>query len=172
MKLTKREKTLWALVGIVGLLWLGYQLIGRYQEHPDREAVNGAALTEAYHTIRSEANIDARFLATNQHLKKMKERFLNIVKLDKAQIVLLKEVEKLTYQANLGVGQKNLIRESNQVIAVSLEGTAKSEEIIRFLQLMTTSQLALKVKRIQIHANPESRELKYQIIVETLLVEK
>jgi len=172
MKLTKREKTIWLVVGIAVLIMLGFNIFYNNLDRFKAVAVDASALEETRHLLRSERNIIARRRAADAALTKLQERFLDLSDPESAKIELLKEVETLTGKVGLAVEQKNLLQLEPDVIGVALEGSAKPDVLVRFLHAAAIARLGLDVKRLQLHTNEKTKELKYQIILQLLLVEK
>lgn len=172
MKLNKREKTIWLVVGIAVFVMFVFNIFYNNIDRFKATAVDASELEETRHLLRSERNIIARQQAAGTALANIQERFLDASNLELAKIELLKEVETLTSQVGLAVEQKNLLQLEPDVIGVSLEGSAEPATLVRFLHAAATARLGLDVKRLQAHTNEKTKEIKYQIILQLLLVEK
>ena len=98
--------------------------------------------------------------------------FLDASNPETAKIQLLQEVEKLAAALSLAVDQKNLLQLGEDLIGVALEGSTDPATLIRFLHGAATNRLGMNLKRLQIHANQKTEELKYQVIIQLMLVDK
>lgn len=172
MKLTKRERTLWLIVGITVCAMLAFNFIYRNLDRLQGSGVDASGLEETRRLLRSGRNIVARRQAAEKALVKLQARFLDTSNPDTAKIQLLKEVETLIKQVGLPVEQKNLLQLEPNIIGVAIEGNAEPATLIRFLHASATSRWGLNLKRLQTHTNEKTKQLKYQIILQLLLVEK
>lgn len=172
MKLNQREKVLCLIVGTAVLAMIAFNVIYNNLDSLSAPAVDSSNLEETRRLLRSERNILARRQAAGTALTAARARFLDAADPESAKIELLKEVETLTGTVGLTVEQKNLLQLDQNIIAVALEGNAEPAKLIRFLHATATARLGLNVKRLQVHANAKTKDLKYQIILQLLLVEK
>ncbi len=172
MKLSKREKNLWLIVGTAVLGMLVFNLVYNNLDRFNGVNVDASELGETRRLLRSERNIMARQQAINAALADMEKGFLASSDPESAKIALLQEVERLTGAHGLAVDQKNLLQLEKDVIGVALEGNTEPETLIRFLHAAATTRMGLDVKRLQAHANQKTKQVKYQIILQLLLVEK
>ncbi|NLY74813.1 MAG: hypothetical protein GX075_05880 [Firmicutes bacterium] len=172
MKLTKREKILWSIVGVAVLAMLIFNLIYSQIDRATTIGVNRADVEETRRLLRSEQNIVARQKAASEALAKAQKRFLDETDPEAAKIELLREVENIAGEIGLAVEQKNLLQLEKDIIGVALEGTTEPAALTRFLHTAATSRLALNVKRLQLHTNQKTKQIRYQIILQLLLVEK
>jgi hypothetical protein len=172
MKLNKRERTLWLIVGVSVCGMLAFNFVYRNLDRLQVSGVDVSELEETRRLLRSGRNIAARRQAAEKALIKLEKRFLDTSNPDTAKIQLLKEVETLIARAGLPVEQKNLLQLEPNIIGVAIEGNAEPAVLIRFLHASATTRMGLSVKRLQTHANEKTKQLKYQIILQLLLVEK
>lgn len=172
MKLTKREKTIWLTVGIAVFAMLVFNIFYNNLDRFQGVAVDTSDLEETRRLLRSEQNIIARRQAASAALVETQGRFVDASDPESAKIEMLKEVERLTGMIGLAVEQKNLLQLKEDIVGVSLEGTTEPATLTRFLHAAATARLGLDVKRLQLHSNQKTKQLKYQIILQLLLVEK
>lgn len=172
MKLTKREKNLWLIVGTAVLAMLVFNFVYNNLDRFKGITVDASDLGETRRLLRSERNIIARQGAVNTALADLEKGFLSASDPESAKIALLQEVESLAGAIGLAVDQKNLLQLEKDVIGVSIEGNTEPATLIRFLHGAATVRLGLDVRRLQVHANEKTKQLKYQIILQLLLVEK
>ncbi len=172
MKLTSREKVLWLAVGAAVFGMFVFNVFYTNIDRLKTVAVDASELVETRHLLRSERNIIARQEAASAALTKIQGFFLDASDPESAKIELLKEVENLTGAIGLAVDQKNLLQLEPDVIGVALEGSAEPATLVRFLHALATARLGLDVKRLQLNVNEKTKELKYQIILQLLLVKK
>lgn len=171
-KLTKREKVICLIVVIAVGVMLAFNIIYQNLDRLKTVAVDTSDLEETRRLLRSEQNIIARQKAASVALTTTQLRFLDASDPESAKIELLKEVETLTNTVGLTVEQKNLLQLEKNIIGVALEGTAEPAKLISFLHASATARLGLNLKRLQAHANQKTKQLKYQIILQLLLVDK
>lgn len=172
MKLNKRERILWLIVGVSVCAMLIFNFIYRNLDHLQISRVDASELEETRRLLRSGQNIIARRQAAEKALVKLQDRFLDISQPETAKIQLLKEVEALINRVGLPVEQKNLLQLEPGIIGVAIEGNTEPATLIRFLHASSTTHLGLSLKRFQTHTNEKTKQLKYQIILQLLLVEK
>lgn len=172
MKLNQREKNLWLIVGIAVCAMLIFNFSYRYLDRLQISGVNASELEETRRLLRSGRNIIARRQAAEKALIELQDRFLDISQPETAKIQLLKEVETLINRVGLPVEQKNLLQLEPNIIGVAIEGNTETATLIKFLHASATTRLGLNLKRVQIHTNEKTKQLKYQIILQLLLVEK
>ncbi len=172
MKLNKREQIICLAVGIAVGGMLIFNIIYRNLDRLQTTGINAADLEETRRLLRSERNIMARRQAADKALITLQGRFLDATDPEKAKIELLKEVETLINTVGLTVEQKNLIQLEPNIIGVAIEGNSEPAVLIRFLHATTVTRLGLNIKRFQAHVNEKTKQLKYQIILDLLLVEK
>lgn len=172
MKLNRREKVLCLIVGIAVLAMIGFNVIYNNLNSLSASIVDSSSLEETRRLLRSERNIFARQKTAGEALTAARTRFLDRADPESAKIKLLKEVETLTERVGLSVEQKNLLQLERDIIGVTLEGKAEPDKLIRFLHAAATARLALNVKRLQVHANVKTKDLRYQIILQLMLVEE
>lgn len=172
MKLNQREKRLCLIVGIAILGMIVFNVIYKNFDSLSESAVDSSNLAETRRLLRSERNILARQKAATAALSAAQARFLDAADPESAKIELLKEVETLTGKVGLAVEQKNLLQLEPNIIGVTLEGRTEPAKLIGFLHAAATARLALNVKRLQVHANEKTKDLRYQIILQLMLVEK
>lgn len=172
MKLTQRERTLWLIVGIAVCGMFAFNIIYRNLDRLNTPGVKASELEETRRLLRSGQNITARREAADKALAKLQGRFLNASDPETAKIQLLKEVETIINMVGLPVEQKNLLQLEQNVIGVAIEGNTDPAVLISFLHASATARLGLNLKRLQAHVNEKNKQLKFQIILQSLLVEK
>lgn len=172
MKVSKREKNLLIIVAISVLAMAGFNFYYNRSDSLPTETVDANSLEETRRLLRAEGNLIARQKAVTEALADLEKGFLDISNPEAAKIELLQEVERITGAVGLAVDQKNLLQLEKEVIGVTLEGSAKPDTLIRFLHATATNRLGLNLKRLQIYTNQKNKELKYQVIIQLLLVDK
>ena len=173
--MTKREQNLWLAVAVAAIISLGYFLMqaGTGFSRATLNTPNSKnEIREAYRLLSSTENIKARHRAVLNNLAELSVRFLASENPDLAQIQLLKEVENIAAACNLAVQNKNTLKFSDQEVGVALEGKASSEAVISFIHQISNSQMALIIKRLQLHSSLEKRSLSYQIVLSTHLIKR
>lgn len=174
MKVSKRERNLLIMVGIAVLAMVGFNFYYNYNNSDSLKtsAVDAGDLEEARRLLRSERNLIARQEAVTEALAEIERSFLDVSNPEAAKIEFLQEVENLAGAIGLAVDQKNLLQLEQDVIGVALEGSTDPATLIKFLHGAATNRLGMNLKRLQIHANQKTKDLKYQLIIQLLLVDK
>ncbi len=172
MKVSKREQNLLLVVGIAVLAMIGFNFYYNNSGSLKTAAVDAGDLEETRRLLRSERNLIARQKAVTEGLAEMERGFLDAFNKETAKIELLQEVEKLAGTIGLAVDQKNLLQLEEDIVGVALEGSAEPATLIKFLHGAATNRLGMNLKRLQIHANQKTEELKYQVIIQLMLVDK
>jgi len=169
MKLTRREQSLWLIVSLSVIFMLGYNFWSNMIQMESRYPAP-VSLSEARRLLASETNLKNRHQAIKDRLQQLKGRFLKSTRPEEQRIELLEAVEAVIAKSGLSVERKNVIDFRDGVLGVSLEGTATAETVISFMHQTASSPLGLRLKRVQLMANPELKTLKYQLIVVTKLL--
>lgn len=172
MKVSKRERNLLIMVGIAVLAMVGFNFYYNNSDSFKTGAVDAGDLEETRRLLRSEHNLIARQKAVTEALAEIERSFLDVSNPEAAKIEFLQEVEKLAGAIGLAVDQKNLLQLEQDVIGVALEGSTDPATLIKFLHGAATNRLGMNLKRLQIHANQKTKDLKYQLIIQLLLVDK
>lgn len=172
MKVSKREKNLLIMVGIAVLAMAGFNFYYNNSDSFKTDAVDAGDLEETRRLLRAERNLIARQKAVTEALAEVERGFLDVSNPEAAKIEFLQEVEKLAGAIGLAVDQKNLLQLEQDVIGVTLEGSTDPATLIKFLHGAATNRLGMNLKRLQIHANQKTKDLKYQLIIQLLLVDK
>lgn len=168
-----REKNIVIIVAVAVVLIVAYNFIfGMFA--PPAAPELGSSVTMDYETA-SRLLMKARYITEynkqiTTKLGKLKDMFYPKSRVDEAEIALLKETELIAMACNLTVQQKNIVRYSETLIGVTLDGKTTPDSLIRFMQKTTESRLGLKISRIQVHALTEEKLLDYQISVSSLLL--
>ena len=171
--MTTRERNLWIIVVAVVIGGIGYSIFFGILAPPTTSDTTTKSLIDydsATRLLSSAQNIITKNDTVNRRLDTLVKMFYPKTKLDEAQIALLKETEEIATQANLTVDQKNMVRYSETLIGVAIEGKTKPESLFKFMQKTTESRLGLKINRVQVHALPEQKMLSFQIVVCSLLL--
>jgi|GEM_PF-759952 len=169
MRLTRRERNVWLFVGLAVLFMLGYNFFAQMNLTEVQPTVE-VSLSEARRLLAAETNIETRYQAVQGRLRQLQGRFLKSTRPEDQRIELLEAVEAVIAKSGLSVERKNVIDFRDGVLGVSLEGTATAETVISFMHQTASSPLGLRLKRVQLMANPELKTLKYQLIVVTKLL--
>lgn len=172
MKVSKREQNLLIIVGIAVLAMVGFNFYYNNSDSFKTNAVDAGDLEETRRLLRMERNLNARQKAATEALAQMERGFLDASNPESAKIELLQEVERLAGVIGLAVDQKNLLQLGEDLIGVALEGSTDPATLIRFLHGAATNRLGMNLKRLQIHANQKTKDLKYQVIIQLMLVDK
>ena len=174
--MTVRERNLVIGVAVIIALGLGYNfLFGFFAPQPDSIPANLGSVApgdyeSAVRILRDERNITDRNTKVAAKLKILQTMFGSKAKADEASIRLLQETEKIAANSNLVIEQKNIVRFSETLIGVALEGKTNPESLLRFIQRTTESRIGIKVNRLQLHAIPNQKLLNYQIVVCSMLL--
>jgi hypothetical protein len=170
MIVTARERNLWLIVlaaAIAALVW-------RFSFHEGVAFVKAkpAAITvrQAKQLLQSEKDIIARHQAVAKRLRELRERFLDRDGAKETQLALLDQVEDLALVSKLQVTRKDLVNLTDDLGGVLIEGTTTAEALFQMLHRIATARAGVLVKRLQVHGNPATRDLKYQIIVASKLL--
>lgn len=172
MKVSKRERNLLIMVGIAVLAMAGFNFYYNNSDSLKTGAVDAGDLEETRRLLRAERNLIARQEAVTEALAEIERSFLDASNPEAAKIEFLQEVEKLAGAVGLAVDQKNLLQLEQDVIGVALDGSTDPATLIKFLHGAATNRLGMNLKRLQIHANQKTKDLKYQLIIQLLLVDK
>lgn len=172
MKVSKREQNLLIMVGIAVLAMAGFNFYYNNSDSFQTSAVDAGDMEETRRLLRSEQNLITRQRAVTEALAEMERGFLDASNPEAAKIEFLQEVERLAGAIGLAVDQKNLLQLEQDVIGVALEGSTDPATLIKFLHGAATNRLGMNLKRLQIHANQKTKDLKYQLIIQLLLVDK
>jgi hypothetical protein len=171
--MTAREKNIVIIAGVAVVLILAYNFIfGMFAPLSGPEL--GSNVSMDYDTAcrllqRAPYITEYNKLITTK-LDKLKGMFYPKSRADEAEIALLKETELIAADCNLTVQQKNIIRYTETLIGVTMDGKTTSDSLIRFMQKANESRLGLKVTRLQVHAMTDQKLLDYQIAVSSLLL--
>jgi len=169
--MTERERNLLIIVGVIAIAGISYNFFG---SGVLGSAVNSNMINRqaAVRLLSSRFRIETRYRNTERQLVALEKGFLSVENLEESKVKLLKEIEQLAVDAGLEVKEKNILTGNDQIIGVSLGGTAVPKDVFCFLQQVTAAKINLKVNRLQVSSVPEQRLLNYQIVLNTLLVEK
>jgi hypothetical protein len=172
--MTAKERNLWLGVVAVIIASLVYNFI---LNRPESTAVeksnwNSSNIESARRLLASRNNIGARSKAVMERLQTLEQKFLDGRDPEQAQINLLTEVERLISSSELSVQQKNAVRVSEQQIGVALEGTTSAAALFNFLYQASSGRYGLRTKRLQIHSLADKKQLSYQVVLVTPLLEK
>jgi hypothetical protein len=160
--MTAREKILWLIVGGVTVIALIYNFALRNSGWLAAKPDSRPAIGEARRVLRAERNIIKRQQAVAERLNQLERRFYRENRAGQAELELLEVVEDMAFKCGLPIQLKNMAPVSKGELGVSLEGSASSEQVCRFLQQLTVAPVELKVKRLRLHAVPEKELLNYQ----------
>lgn len=171
--MTAREKNIVIIAGVVVVLVLIYNFVfGMFA--PSVEPELGSNVSIDYDTacrlLQRAPYITGYNKQITTKLDKLQSMFYPKSRVDEAEIALLKETELIAADCNLTVQQKNIIRYSETLIGVTMDGKTSSDSLIRFMHKVTESRLGLKVNRLQVHAMTDQKLLDYQISVSSLLL--
>jgi hypothetical protein len=171
--MTRKERNL--LLGVAMIISI--TLTGRFVFHRLRLASpsltsNSLDLKSAYRLVASRGNIEARYEAAHDWLRKLEGCFITSGDLEKAKLELLKTVEEKAVLCGLAVHSKSAIQVSDHTIGIILEGETSPATLTRFLYASLNYRYALKIKRFQVHSLPEKATLSYQLVLTSVLVEK
>lgn len=169
--MTERERNLLVILGVVVVIAVGYNFLGN-GTISSAKASDNITRQAALRLLNSRLSIETQYRNTERQLTALEKGFLSAQNFEESKVKLLKEIEQLAVAANLEVREKNIHATNDQVIAVSIGGTAVPKDVYRFLQQVSAAKLNLKVNRLQFSSLPEQRQLNYQIVLNTLLVEK
>lgn len=170
--MTTRERNLLIFVGVVMLGGLAYNFGFKMPDSSNQDQDQSIRIDEAYRLIRSQHNIVAHHQVIQTRLTDLQNKFYSVGDIQGAQISLLNLVEQIAYSTQLDVQQKNMIRFTDNLIGVAIEGKTNPESLIKFLQRTTEAKIGMKIQRMQIHVLPESKSLNYQITLSSLLVKR
>lgn len=172
--MSNREKKLVIIVAVAVVLIMGYNFFFGMFAPSATTPDYGSNLAIDYDTA-SRLLTRARYITEynkqiTAKLGKLKDMFYPKSRVDEAEIALLKETELIAEASNLTVQQKNIVRYSDTLIGVTMDGKTTPDSLIRFMQKTTESRLGLKINRLQIHSLSDQNLLDYQISVSSLLL--
>lgn len=167
--MTDREKKLLILVGVVILAGLGVNYFSGISKNGESTTGNALNQKEAERLLSSSRTIVARNRAATEALAKLEARFYPKTAIERVQLDLLQEVEKIASRSGLTVERKSIGRLPDQLIEVTLEGRTGSAPLFLFMQKLQETPIALKIKSLKIHSLPEERQLEYEIGIISLL---
>ena len=171
--MTAREKNIVIIVGVMVVLIMIYNfLFGMFAPVSEPVSENTLAMDydTAYRLLERSAYITEYNKQITVKLNKLKNMFYPKSRVDEAEIALLKETEIIAAACSLMVNQKNIVRYSETLIGVTLDGKTTPDSLIRFMQRTTESRLGLKINRLQIHTLNDQKLLDYQISVSSMLL--
>jgi hypothetical protein len=167
--MSNREIKLWGIVGLVIVAGLIFKLIGPILRHSDPNGASVVNQNEAVRLLRSEANISARNKAATARYNLLAKRFF-AGEPAQAELEFLATVEDIALECGLKIQSKHTLSFSAKEIGVELEGDSDSPPLFSFMQRLTETSGICRIKRLQIHAVPDKRMLKYQLILSALLL--
>lgn len=173
VKMTTRERNLVLIIVPVIVAIVVYSLFFGVFAPSAPTDLGGKATIDfdnANQLLRSKRNILKRNQIITARLNKLKVMFYPKTKPDDAEIALLKETETIAAACNLNVEQKNMMRYSETLIGVTLNGKTTSESLFKFMQQTTESRMGMQISRLQVHAFPDQKQIDYQIAVSSLLL--
>jgi hypothetical protein len=172
--MTVREKNI-VIIGavlVVGVLLYNF-LFGAFAPSADSQ-LGGSSVQMDYDTafrlLQRAPYVTEYNKQITTKLKKLKDMFYPKSRVEEAEIDLLKETEQIAAACNLSIQQKNIIRYSETLIGVTLDGKTSPDSLFRFMQKTTESRLGLKINRLQIHTMNDQKLVDYQISVSSMLL--
>ncbi|MCL6589769.1 MAG: hypothetical protein K6U80_07440 [Firmicutes bacterium] len=170
--MTTRERNLLAVVGIVMILGLGFNILMNQSTDTENAGINVFAYEEASRLIKSSLNLENRNKVVAERLDALETRFFSLEAPDQALNQLLQEVERIAAESRLMIEQKSQHRFPDNLIGIRLAGKSSPDSVYLFLQKTTESKIGMKINKLQLHCIEEQRLLDFQIVVVSLLIEK
>jgi hypothetical protein len=171
--MSDREKKIVIFVAVAVVLILAYNFFfGMFASPTVPESGSSIVIDydSATQLLKRARNITEYNKQITTKLDKLKKMFYPKANVDEAEIALLKETEAIAANCNLTVQQKNIVRYSETLIGVTMDGKTTPDSLFRFMQKTTESRLGLKINRLQIHTLADQKLLDYQISVSSLLL--
>ena len=169
--MTTRERNIIIIVVAAIVIIVGYNIFfGLFAPPVNLDGKERIDLDKANRLLSSARNVTDKSRLITGRLNKLKAMFYPKAKLDEAEIGLLKEAESIAATCNLVVEQKNMIRYSDGLIGVTLNGKTTPESLFRFMHQTTESRFGIKISRLQVHVMEEQKLVEYQIAVSSLLL--
>lgn len=171
--MTAREKNVLWVVGVMILLGLGYNYFFASPDTMNPDNVKSKfSYEEAAKLLQDQHIIQVKNEETKKQLTSLEKKFFTARNPEETQLVLLDAVEKIAFTSNLPVLQKTPVPISDREVGISLEGKCAPEALFRFIHQLTTAPLGFKVHRLQTHVISEQKQLDFQIVITSLLIEK
>jgi hypothetical protein len=127
---------------------------------------------EAYRLLQKRAGIEARATVVNERLGLLGGHFFPAADPESAQLDLLRRLESMASGAGLEISNKNTLRFGEPEIGAAFEGKSGVAALIRFMQRVAASPDGIRLKRLQMHGQPEQRLISYSITISALLTKE